>query len=52
LRTGKDRIVIDTPEASTLVSRVAQAFQVSRQAAMIRLKTLELLARPDQESLL
>lgn len=52
LRMGKDRIVIDTPEAGTLASRVAQAFQVSRQAAVIRLKTLELLARPGQESLL
>jgi hypothetical protein len=52
LRIGKDRIFMGTPEGDALASRVAQAFQVSRQAALIRLKTLEVLASPGQEYLL
>ena len=52
LRLGKDRIYADTPEADAIASQVARAFQVSRQAAMIRLKTLEVLAARGQEYLL
>jgi len=52
LKLGKDRIYGDTPEADVIAGQVARAFQVSRQAAMIRLKTLEVLATHGQEYLL
>ena len=41
---GSERVLEDTPQADALAARLARAFQVSRQAAMIRLKTLEVLA--------
>ena len=52
VRLGKDRVFTDTPEADAIVGRIAKAFLVSRQAAMIRLKTLDLLTVPGQEYLL
>jgi len=52
LRLGKDRVFTDTPEADAIAGHVAKAFQVSRQAAMIRLKTLEVLATRGQEYIL
>ncbi len=52
LRLGKDRIFADTPQAEALAAHLAKAFQVSRQAAMIRLNTLEVLATRGQEYLL
>jgi hypothetical protein len=45
---GVKRVLADTAEAGSLARQVAAAFQVSRQAAMIRLKTLQLLAIPGQ----
>jgi hypothetical protein len=51
LRLGKDRAFTDTPEAEAIAGQVAKAFQVSRQAAMIRLKTLQVLAAVGQEYL-
>jgi hypothetical protein len=50
-RLGKDRVLADTPEAQAIAGRLAKAFQVSCQAAMIRLKTLDLLAIAGQEYL-
>jgi hypothetical protein len=52
LRLGKDRVFADTPEADVLAGRLAKTFQVSRQAAMIRLNTLEVLSTRRQEYLL
>jgi hypothetical protein len=52
LRMGKERVVANTREADAIAGRIAQAFQVSRQAAMIRLKTLEVLATRGQEYLI
>ena len=52
VRLGTDRIYTDTPEADAIAGHVAKAFQVSRQAAMIRLKTLEVLATRGQQYLL
>jgi hypothetical protein len=52
VRLGKDRICADTPEADAIAGHLAKAFQVSRQAATIRLKTLEVLATRGQEYLL
>jgi hypothetical protein len=52
LRLEKDRVFADTVEADGLAGHVARAFQVSRQAAMIRLKTLEVLTSRGQEQLL
>lgn len=50
-RLGKDRICADTPEANSVAARLAGAFQVSRQAAMIRLNILGVLAVRGQEYL-
>ena len=52
LRLGKDRVFTDTPEAGVIASEIATAFQVSRQAATIRLKTLGVLAAGGQVYLL
>ena len=51
LRLEVDRVLTDTPLATTLARRLAMAFQVSCQAAMIRLKTLELFSIPGQNYL-
>ena len=51
LRLGKDRVYGDSPEAGIIAGHIARAFQVSRQAAMIRLKTLQVLAAVGQEYL-
>ncbi len=50
-RLGKERVLADTSEAEAIAARLARAFQVSRQAAMIRLKTLEVLAVTGQNYL-
>lgn len=50
-RLGNERILINSPEAAAMARRLAKAFQVSRQAAMIRLKTLEVLAVSGQNYL-
>jgi hypothetical protein len=52
LRMGKDRVFADTPEAEVIAGQAARTFRVSRQAAMIRLKTLAVLAARGQEYLL
>ena len=52
LRLGVDRVMRDTVEAADLARRLAGAFEVSGQAAMIRLQTLELLGVPGQNYLL
>src|SRR5262249_51543645 len=52
LWVGKDRIFEGSPEADALAAHLARAFQVSRQATMIRLKTLKVLANRGQEHLL
>lgn len=49
---GTGRVYANTPEAQTLAACLSRAFQVSRQAAMIRLKTLDVLAIPGQEYLM
>jgi hypothetical protein len=51
MRLGVNRVIADTPEAGSIAARLAKAFQVSCQAAMIRLKTLEVLAIPGQHYL-
>ena len=51
-RQGVERVMRDTPEAGTLARRLAAAFEVSVQAAMIRLQTLGLLGVPGQNNLL
>ena len=51
LRLEVDRVLTDTLVAGMLARRLAVAFQVSCQAAMIRLKTLEVLASPGQNYL-
>lgn len=50
-RLGRDRVVADTREAEALAGSLATAFQVSRQAARIRLKTLEVVGTPGQTTL-
>jgi uncharacterized protein DUF955 len=50
-RLGADRVLPDTPVAAKLAGTLATAFQVSIQATMIRLKTLEVLAIPRQNYL-
>ncbi len=52
LRLGKDRVFANTSQADAIAAYLAKAFQVSRQAAIIRLKTLEMLATRGQEYLL
>jgi hypothetical protein len=52
VRVGVDRVLPDTALAATLASRLATAFQVSCQAASIRLKTLGILATPGQQCLM
>ena len=51
-RLGVERIDQRTPLADTLARRMAGLFQVSRQAAAIRLATLKLLAVPGQQDIL
>lgn len=51
-RLGVERVCPDTAAAATLARRLAAAFQVSCQAAMIRLKTLKVLATPGQDYLM
>jgi hypothetical protein len=51
LLLGKDRVFTDSSEADAIAGHVAREFQVSRQAAMIRLKTLDVLAVPGQKYL-
>jgi hypothetical protein len=51
-RLGVDRVLRDTAFAGTLARRLAAAFQVSSQAAMIRLQTLNMLGVPGQDYLL
>jgi hypothetical protein len=52
LRLGIERVMRDSVQAGTLARRLAAAFEVSLQAAMIRLETLELLGVPGQSFLL
>jgi hypothetical protein len=51
-RLGVERIDQRTPLADTLARRMAELFQVSRQAAAIRLGTLKLLSVPGQQEIL
>jgi hypothetical protein len=51
-RMGVERVMLETAEAGRLAKRLAAAFEVSGQAAMIRLQTLELLGIPGQSYLL
>jgi Zn-dependent peptidase ImmA (M78 family) len=51
-RLGVERVCPDTTAAATLARRLATAFEVSCQAAMIRLKTLKVLATPGQDYLM
>lgn len=52
VRLGVERIDQRTALADKLTSRLAELFQVSRQAAAIRLGTLNLLSVPGQQELL
>jgi hypothetical protein len=51
-RLGVERIDQRTPLADTLARRMAELFQVSRQAAAIRLGTLKVLSVPGQQKIL
>jgi hypothetical protein len=51
-RLGVERIEQHTPVADSLARRMAELFQVSRQAAAIRLSTLKLLSVPGQQEML
>ena len=51
-RLGVERINQRTPHADTLARRMAELFQVSRQAAAIRLGTLKVLSVPGQQDIL
>lgn len=50
-RLGNQPVFAGTAEADAIAGQLARAFQVSRQAAMIRLKTLGVLATRGQEHL-
>src|SRR5262249_41244839 len=52
MRLGASRVETDTPDADAIAGRLARAFQVSRQAAMIRMKTLEVLAAAGEKHLI
>ncbi len=51
-RLGVERIDQRTPLADTLARRMAELFQVSRQAAAIRLGSLKMLSVPGQKDIL
>jgi Zn-dependent peptidase ImmA (M78 family) len=51
-RLGVERVDQRTPLADTLARRMAEMFQVSRQAAVIRLGSLNILSVPGQQELI